>query len=1022
MIPHKLTLRNFMCYREDVPPLHFDGLSVVCLSGENGAGKSALLDAMTWALWGRARAKSDDDLIALGQSEMEIDFEFVLDGRLHRVIRRRSRGKRGQSMVDFQLCDEGGTWRRIGGDGVRDTDAHITAALRMSYETFINSAFLLQGRADEFTNRKPAERKQVLTDILGLGEYETYEERAKQRRNSFDVEIHGLEGVIEDHDRQVARRPFLLQQLMEAAGVAERHEAAVAAVEADEQRLRAEAERLRGLAERHAVLDQQITREARELEDLRRETAEIQLRVETQEQIVARRAAIEDGFARLRRLEQQLVEWEHLREEAYRLNDEKKQYDDALAQIRNRLDLERSQLEAEANRLRGSAEARHELQQQHTRLASEAHDYSRLREELERLRARQETLDERLHQANGLRLKRSELQRPLDTIRDALLAEQSRLNSSLVTLEKSVGRLPQIERDLQQAGDELLRLQAIEDQLATLRDERRQAEAALAQFQAQCEVLKKQGTEVKKKLELVEQGHGICPVCDQELGSGGQERLVADYGDQRAALLHEYGAAKRAADETVTALDRFAAEIDAHEKQLRGRERAQKRQASLQADQERVQDDAAALREQTRTLDVIDRQLAERDYGHGERAQLQIVERDLHEIGDPAEIKRDLDAVRREAQAHETRLRGERDLHQRLAAVEAQLRQAEEAGAKLPEVEAHLDMLVHRIEHNDYGEAERAAIEATLAAIRALGYTRDAHARLKEEHIEAQHWAEEMLSLRQAEQNLKDNRAALRRNHELADRRAGELDLRRVELIELDTQLRSRQAVELDLGQAQIRLRAARAQAAQAREELGRAQGDLARCDQLVELLEGYRGQHAALVEQRGIYDELAQAFGKKGVQAMLIETAIPEIEHEANGLLARMTDNQMHLSMDTQRDSKKGDTIETLDIRIADGLGTRDYAMFSGGEAFRVNFAVRIALSKLLARRADANLKTLVIDEGFGTQDAHGRDRIVEAINAVSNDFERIIVITHIQELKDLFPQQIEVTKGPAGSTVSVA
>ena len=61
MIPHKLTVRNFMCYRDDVTPLHFDGIDVVCLSGDNGAGKSALLDAMTWALWGRARAKSDDD-------------------------------------------------------------------------------------------------------------------------------------------------------------------------------------------------------------------------------------------------------------------------------------------------------------------------------------------------------------------------------------------------------------------------------------------------------------------------------------------------------------------------------------------------------------------------------------------------------------------------------------------------------------------------------------------------------------------------------------------------------------------------------------------------------------------------------------------------------------------------------------------------------------------------------------------------------------------------------------------------
>ena len=162
---------------------------------------------------------------------------------------------------------------------------------------------------------------------------------------------------------------------------------------------------------------------------------------------------------------------------------------------------------------------------------------------------------------------------------------------------------------------------------------------------------------------------------------------------------------------------------------------------------------------------------------------------------------------------------------------------------------------------------------------------------------------------------------------------------------------------------------------------------------------------------------ELAEAFGKKGVQAMLIDTAIPQIEDEANRLLGRMTDNQMHLSLDTQRDTKKGDTVETLEIRIADALGTRAYDAFSGGEAMRVNFAVRIALSRLLARRAGARLETLVIDEGFGTLDASGRERMVEAITSVQEDFRRIIVITHIDELKERFPAQIEITKTPAGS-----
>ncbi len=94
---------------------------------------------------------------------------------------------------------------------------------------------------------------------------------------------------------------------------------------------------------------------------------------------------------------------------------------------------------------------------------------------------------------------------------------------------------------------------------------------------------------------------------------------------------------------------------------------------------------------------------------------------------------------------------------------------------------------------------------------------------------------------------------------------------------------------------------------------------------------------------------------------------------------------------------------------------------MFSGGEAFRINFALRLALSRVLAHRAGARLQTLVIDEGFGSQDADGRQRLVEAINLVSNEFEKILVITHLEDLKDAFPARIEVTKTPLGSQVQV-
>ena len=94
MIPIKLAMRNFMCYRDNVPPLHFDGVHTACISGENGNGKSALIDAMTWALWGKTRAKSDDDLIHLGQTEMEVEFDFAVGEQPYRIIRKHAKPKR----------------------------------------------------------------------------------------------------------------------------------------------------------------------------------------------------------------------------------------------------------------------------------------------------------------------------------------------------------------------------------------------------------------------------------------------------------------------------------------------------------------------------------------------------------------------------------------------------------------------------------------------------------------------------------------------------------------------------------------------------------------------------------------------------------------------------------------------------------------------------------------------------------------------------------------------------------------
>jgi exonuclease SbcC len=106
----------------------------------------------------------------------------------------------------------------------------------------------------------------------------------------------------------------------------------------------------------------------------------------------------------------------------------------------------------------------------------------------------------------------------------------------------------------------------------------------------------------------------------------------------------------------------------------------------------------------------------------------------------------------------------------------------------------------------------------------------------------------------------------------------------------------------------------------------------------------------------------------------VLIEQALPQIEEKANNILDRLSGGGMSVRFLTQaayKDKNREDLRETLDILISDGSGTRDYELFSGGEAFRVNFAIRWhCLRAGAAAGAPAHVG---IDEGFAARMPHG-------------------------------------------------
>src|SRR5438105_117788 len=209
MIPLSLRLHNFMSYGEDTPPLDFSRFTTACLTGDNGHGKSTLLDAITWALWGETRAKNLDDVVRLGQDEAEVEFIFDLENERYRVLRKRSLKTR-QSALELQGFDQATQrYRPLSGANIRETEAKIVQLLHMNYDTFINSVFVLQGRADEFTTRRPGERKRILADILGLSIYDALEVRARARRNEMDLEVKTLHQRLDELQQEVAQKEEL---------------------------------------------------------------------------------------------------------------------------------------------------------------------------------------------------------------------------------------------------------------------------------------------------------------------------------------------------------------------------------------------------------------------------------------------------------------------------------------------------------------------------------------------------------------------------------------------------------------------------------------------------------------------------------------------------------------------------------------------------------------------------------------------------------------------------------------------
>ena len=851
MIPVKLALKNFLSYGEDVPPLDFTQFHIACLSGNNGQGKSALLDALTWAVWGEGRKasqekKADSSLLRIGQKDMQVEFVFDLEGDRYRIIRNYSlAGKSSRSGLEFQVFNqEDNEYVSLTGSSIRETQGKIIKTLRIDYQTFINSAFILQGRIDEFSRKSARERKEILSEILGLSRYDELANLAKSHLREINNIIITKESRLEYIYQETANLDFYKEKIKELSESYKEISQKIKMEEKKAGKLKEEINILKHKSEQCAELEDRI-------EQYRQEIAR------GQKQIELRKKEIIDCQRIISQKEKVLNDFENYQ----RFNTENNEFSRKLQQIR--------------------------------------------KIEEERVLTERKIESERVNLEVGVRNKK-------DRHKDLKMkAEQGIKNrTKLLELEKKMKEIKSLEgqsEEIRQKGSEL--------------------KVKISSIKGQIERLEKDNKDNQEKLRLLrENPEGECPLCEAKLNAERKRKIEDNINKEINLNLKRIEKLRKETEESSKQKDRLVEKWRETNQKLKYKDIWQQELSKAYLEREestQARKLMVGLQEEIKKLEKI---IQEKRYALEEQKKLKEIEGQIKNIGYD---------------------------------------------------EARHRLLNRKIEELSNAPLEKAKLEEAEKKIDSL---KDGLSELKENY-------------QQKKLNLKD----LEKKKEKVRIELKELPSLKEKLVQEERLLNSEQILKDNI-----------------LEERGGYQSKFDQCLKLGKEKKKISKELEESKKEQNIYQKLIVAFGKNGIQALIIENALPEIEEEANNLLSKLTNNSTQISIESLRDLKSGGIKETLDIKISDELGIRDYELYSGGEAFRIDFSLRIALSKLLTRRAGTKLRTLVMDEGFGTQDEEGIDNLVQAIQSISDDFDKILVITHLESLKNAFPVRIEVTKLP--------
>lgn len=1010
MIPLQLSLKNFLSYSE--ASLDFTGLHTACICGANGAGKSSLLEGITWAIWGECRAVSEDDAISAGAMDVRVDFTFKMHGETCRIIRSRQRD--GNGGLEFQIQTSGGQFRTLTQKGIRSTQALIDDYLKIDYDTFINSAYLRQGRADEFMLKKPADRKQILADLLKLDRYEQLADRAKESAKQYKLQVEVLTDNLAQAQVQLAQIEGITQQRDEAKVLI----TTLQQVQTVEEQ---ELESFKTIARQRETWQQQLGWEQKRDRELSQAAVQIQADLllltsdrNRLEQLLIRSDEISIAYQNYLSLQQQ-VEILDRKFDTYQQSEiDRQKLQQQLAGQTQELQLTLGKSQAEL-----ALVMQQELES--ISILATAGDVTTAMSQLQVCRQQLLQLDRLQAEVLPLQQERVLLEGKIDRETAKIQAQLNELIFRERQVKTKADEHPHLITRLSLLDTQIVELdrkkvyqKRVEDKGLGKKENIQRLEADIRNYQRQL-------TELDRKLELLKIPDASCPLCDRPLDENHWQHVLTSAKTERENIEQQISATQAEHSRYARERQDLLTEYKQLQGELAGSESLREQRGKLQAQLDSIAELQVNLQEIAVEKSQIAIAIESKNYASEFQSQLQ-------------ELLVKLAATNYSEQSHAL-ARGDVDKLRWAEIKQERIKDAERRQQQLIERKSQLQIEIAQNE----AEIDRLQTDSDLRIelteierqIELLGYDRHHHNQLaidlrQSQSIQLQY--QEVQQAKKTHPQLLDRVKILETNdrQNLDDRQKSRLEIERINL-----EITKIPNTDERIGSIEQQLSQRRQQLDTNLSILGSLEQQLTQLNNIKAQLRSQQQQLDSYKQQQKIYDELGKAFGKNGIQALVIENVLPQLEAESNQILSKLSNNQFHVQFITQKATKGSRTkkaniknakfIDTLDIVIGDANGTRSYETYSGGEAFRINFSIRLALAKLLSQRAGTPLQMLIVDEGFGTQDREGCERLIAAINAISADFACILTVTHMPQFREAFQTRIEVHKTSKGSQIQV-